>query len=158
MNEIMQETKQEHVLPSIRISTSKIHGTGVYAGELIAKGRHIIEYIGEKIPAAEGSRREKASPGHTFVFSLNEDWDIDAGVGGNDSRFINHSCDPNTEVSIENDRIWIFACRDIAKGEEITYDYSFDANEPPAPCTCKAPSCRGSINIYDPVSVNKNHD
>ena len=52
---------------------------------------------------------------------------IDAGPRGNWARFINHSCDPNcaTEPWIVNGdkRIGIFALRDIAKGEELTFNY-----------------------------------
>ena len=141
----MQETKQE-TLPLIKVSKSKIHGTGVYAGEFIADGRFIIEYTGEKITSAEGTRRESENPGHTFVFSIDEKWDIDAAFGGNDSRFINHSCGPNAETVIENGRIRIFALRDIKEGEEITFDYSFDKNDAHAACKCSSKSCRGRIN------------
>ena len=144
--------------PKITVRQSGIHGTGVYAAEPIAKGTRIIEYAGEKIPTLEGTKREEASPQHTFIFTLNDEWYIDARFGGNDSRFINHSCNPNTEADIENDRIWIVALRDITEGEELTYDYSFDPDDDPAPCVCGAASCRGQINRFAEAELNLEKD
>jgi hypothetical protein len=34
-------------------------------------------------------------PNHTFYFHVDEDRVIDAKYGGNSSRWINHSCNPN---------------------------------------------------------------
>jgi SET domain-containing protein len=79
---------------------------------------------------------------------------IDAAVGGNDARFINHSCDPNCDAIVEDDRIWIETIRDVAPGEELAYDYAYELEErhtPAAkrryPCTCGAATCRGTILI-----------
>src|SRR5438046_4808153 len=108
---------------------SKIHGRGVYARVDIPKGTRLIEYTGEHISNAEADRRyedEKMSAHHTFLFILNSRTCIDAAVGGNVSRFINHSCDPNCEAIIEGQHIWIDAIRDIAAGEELGYDYEYD--------------------------------
>ena len=41
-------------------------------------------------------------------------------------RLINHSCDPNCEVTGTGLKIWIYAIRDIKKGEELSYDYGFN--------------------------------
>jgi hypothetical protein len=77
---------------------------------------------------------------------------IDAGVDGNDARFINHSCDPNCESVIEGRRVFIDAIRDIAPGEELAYDYQIqrDADDPPDideifACRCGAETCRGTM-------------
>ncbi len=142
-----QQTENEYAARII-VRGSGIHGHGVYAEHAIAKGTRIIEYVGEKIPTAEGTRREQLTPGHTFIFILDEQFDIDGSVGGNDSKFINHSCSPNAEIEYADGKIWIVASRDIAAGEELTYDYAFDANEPPAPCKCNSKDCKGYINEY----------
>jgi uncharacterized protein len=145
----MEQASQQEHLPMIEVRTSGIHGTGVYAGIAIKKGECIIEYVGGKISSAEGTRRENSTPDHTFIFILNDEWDIDGNIGGNDSRFINHSCSPNAEIEYIDGHIWIVAGRDIAKGEELTYDYAFDVEEPPMPCRCKTDKCRGYINEYE---------
>jgi len=77
---------------------------------------------------------------------------IDAGVDGNEARFVNHACQPNCESVIENRRVYIEAIRSIAAGEELTYDYQIqrEADDPPDvdtvfACRCGAKRCRGSM-------------
>jgi SET domain-containing protein len=89
---------------------------------------------------------------HTFLFLVDDDDIVDGAVGGNASRFINHSCDPNCEAVIEDGRIYIEALRDIPTGEELTYDYAYirkgrfrKAWETLYACHCGSPKCRGTI-------------
>jgi hypothetical protein len=64
--------------------------------------------------------------------------------------FINHSCDPNCETSEVGGRVWIEAIRDIASGEEITYDYClYDGGGEEAPCNCGTAHCRGTMYAGD---------
>jgi len=89
---------------------------------------------------------------HTFLFAITSRTVLDAAVGGNDTRFINHSCAPNCDAVIEGGRVFIDACKPIAAGAELFYDYSYE-REPDAaadvesqyPCRCGAPTCRGTI-------------
>src|SRR3954463_9017422 len=77
---------------------SRIHGRGVYARTDIPKGTRLIEYTGEHISNAEADSRyddEAMRRHHPFLFILNSRTCVDAAVGGNISRYINHSCDPN---------------------------------------------------------------
>ena len=65
---------------------------------------------------------------HTYEFQIgNTPFIIDAMKKGNRSRFINHSCDPNTIATHWNHQgrscVFIFACKKINAGEEITYGY-----------------------------------
>jgi SET domain-containing protein len=141
--------------PWIVLRQSKIHGRGVYARKRIPKGTRIIEYAGEKITSAEADRRyddKKMAKHHTFLFILNTRWCIDASVGGNIARFINHSCDPNCVAWIIDNKIWIDALRTIEAGEELGYEYEYDF-EPGYTvedlefykCECGSPKCRGTI-------------
>src|SRR3989338_8657755 len=129
-------------LPKISVRHSGIHGTGVYAAEPIAKGRRIIEYTGEKISKEEGDRRAETN---NYILILNDNWDLDGTVGGNDSRFVNHSCSPNTDIVVDNERAWIVAIRDIEEGEELSFDYDFEKDDSPVKCRCGSPECRGYI-------------
>jgi len=134
---------------------SPIQGKGAFATRLIKKGERIVEYKGERITSREADRRYPEIEGerhHTFLFELDDGTCIDAKVGGNASRFINHSCDPNCEAVEEDGRIFIEALRNIRKGEELVYDYHFvlDERHTPAakkryPCYCGASNCRGTI-------------
>ena len=82
----------------IEVRRSGVHGQGVFALVDIPKGERIIEYVGEIISWNEAQRRhphDPDDPNHTFYFHIDEDRVIDALYGGNDSRWINHSCEPN---------------------------------------------------------------
>ena len=141
--------------PLFELRTSAIQGTGAFAVTDIPKGTRIIEYTGEKIPNKEADRRyddEKMSRHHTFLFTLNSRYIVDAAVGGNESRYINHSCDPNCEAVIEDGRIFIEALKRIPSGTELAYDYAYErteehteADEKLYACRCGSPKCRGSI-------------
>lgn len=140
--------------PKVVLDKSKIHGQGLFAGEKIEEGRVIIEYKGEKIPSGEGTVRSTEDEVLTYIFTLNDKYDIDGAVNGNEARFANHSCDGNAHVDIIRDRIWLIAERDIEKGEEITYDYSLDADDLLA-CHCGALRCRGYMNDAEDKRVKK---
>jgi hypothetical protein len=150
------------MLPYV-VRRSRIHGRGVYAARKIHKGTRIIEYLGDRITHAEADARYEHKPqedGHTFLFVVDDDICIDAGVGGNAARFINHSCAPNCETLIENSRVFIEALRDIEPGEELGYDYqlTWESTDDPDElalfaCRCGAPECRGTM--LDPVPLDK---
>jgi SET domain-containing protein len=137
------------------VRKSSIHNKGVFAKTNIAKDARIIEYVGEKITAAESGRRVKKSMednkknhtnGAVYIFELNKKYDIDGNVAYNTARHINHSCDPNSETEIISGKIWIIALRDISKGEEITYNYGYDFEDyEDHPCHCKTKRCVGYI-------------
>ena len=127
----------------------------MFALQDLAEGETIIEYVGEVISWEEAQDRhphDPSDPNHTFYFHVNEDKVIDALHGGNSSRWINHSCDPNCEADEENDRIFIKALRNIRAGEELNYDYGLIIDEPYTPkllaeypCWCGAKNCRGTL-------------
>ena len=141
--------------PPFEIRPSGIHGLGAFATRPIPRGTRLIEYAGERLTPEQADARYPDVPGerhHTFLFAIDDDVVIDAVVGGNDARFINHSCDPNCDAVIDDGRIWIETIRDVEPGEELAYDYAYILDErhtPSAkrryPCTCGAVTCRGTI-------------
>ena len=146
----------------IQTRRSKIHGTGVYATHDIPKGEFIIEYKGrirrhDEVDAAYDSDDEN---GHTFLFTLNDEYVIDANIDGNEARWINHSCDANCDSSHEDaadgnsrhDRIIIKAARDIRAGEELSYNYGIRLVERHTAkqkkiwrCLCGSARCTGTM-------------
>ena len=134
---------------------SPMHGVGAFAAAPIRRGTRIIEYTGERITHAEADARyDDASMDrhHTFLMIVNRRWVLDAAVGGNDARFVNHSCDPNCEIVVARGRVFIEAIADIRPGEEITYDYAYEREGEDEviaiaryPCRCGAVRCRGTI-------------
>ena len=138
-----------------KIRNSDIHGYGAFAKKRIRKGTQIIEYIGERISYAEADRRiERDKSVNSFVlqFTVDDKMVIDAAVGGNDARFVNHSCDPNCEAVNVAGQIYIEALRTIEPGEELDYDYGLEGKdgeddnwEEQYVCRCGSKNCTGTM-------------
>lgn len=147
--------------PLVEARNSTIHGRGVYAIAPIKKGTRVLEYLGERISHGEADARYETKgddDGHTFLFIASNRTVIDAGVDGNDARFINHSCAPNCETVIENSRVFIDAIRNIKPGEELGYDYqlTWESTDDAAElalyaCRCGAKKCRGTMLDEEPI-------
>jgi SET domain-containing protein len=116
----------------IEVRKSGVHGRGVYAAQFIPEGTRIIEYTGERV-SWEAAPDDDDDP-HTFNFGLENGEVINPEVGGNDARWINHSCDPNCETVEEDDRIFIDALRDITEATKKKFA-----------CHCGAANCRGTM-------------
>jgi uncharacterized protein len=139
----------------IQVRRSGVHGKGVFALQPIAAGETIIEYLGEIIDWPEALRRHPhnpAEPNHTFYFHIDEAHVIDANVGGNAARWINHACEPNCRADQRGLRVFIEALRDLQPGEELFYDYGLVIDERLTPklkreyeCRCGSPSCRRTM-------------
>ena len=139
----------------IRVRHSAIHGNGVFATRKIPAGARIIEYAGKRITETQAEKRfglDPENPHHTFFFSLESGKLIDGGDQGNDARWINHACKPNCEAQEEKGRVFVHALRDIARGEELFYDYGLVIEEKMSKalkqayaCRCGAANCRGTM-------------
>jgi SET domain-containing protein len=128
----------------LELRGSGIEGRGLFARRRVQAGDLLIEYTGEAISKEESLRRCMA--GNNYIFNINDHFDLDGSVESNFARFINHSCAPNAEAQLEDDRIWIVALRDIAAGEEITFNYGYDLDDyRDHPCRCGALNCVGYI-------------
>jgi hypothetical protein len=145
-----------HRGPRLQTRRSGVHGKGVFALCDLRADERLIEYVGEIITWEEALNRhphDPTNPNHTFYFHIDDGRVIDAKHGGNSSRWINHSCEPNCEADQTDDgRVFIKALRDIAPGEELFYDYGLIIDEPYTKklkaeyaCWCGAPSCRGTM-------------
>lgn len=156
MNKTVQPAAPKSDSRRIQVRRSGVHGKGVFALQAIAAGTRLIEYKGELIGWPEALRRhphDPAQPNHTFYFHVDDGHVIDANVGGNASRWINHACDPNCEAQLLDDgRVFIDALRDIQPGEELFYDYGLVIDErytaklkKEYACHCGSPNCRGTM-------------
>ncbi|WP_266159799.1 SET domain-containing protein [Dyella silvatica] len=141
---------------------SPIHGNGVFAVSAIAKGEEVIQYKGTLITndQADDLYGDGGETGHTFLFTLNDEYIVDANQKGNSARWINHSCEPNCRAVIEEspsgnprkDRVLIESIRKIKPGEELTYDYGITLDVPHTArlkklwaCLCGSPKCCGTL-------------
>ena len=149
------------------IRQSPVAGMGAFATRPIAKGTRLIEYVGDRISQAKADKRyddDAMEHHHTFLFSIDARTVIDASSGGNEARFINHSCAPNCEAVQEGKRIFIEAIAPIEPGAELFYDYGLERDEPFQEswkvlyvCKCGAANCRGTMirGREEPVKKKK---
>jgi len=127
---------------SLVVRPSPIHSVGVYTSKPIRKGARVVEYAGERITREEADRRYDGVS-RTYLYGLDDGKTVIDGEGL--GAYLNHSCDPNCEVDEIKGRVWLFAIRDIAAGEELVWDYNLYDDEDPAPCHCGARKCRGTM-------------
>ena len=141
--------------PCFEIRPSPIHGRGAFATRRIRKGTRLIEYTGERLTPTAADARYADDHGeqpHVLLFTVDRRTLIDAGVGGNEARYFNHSCAPNCEAVLEQGRVYLEALRTVAAGEELTYDYQLERGGWPTAewarryaCRCGAATCRGTM-------------
>lgn len=132
--------------------TSPIHGSGVFAARTLQPGTPIGRYAGRRYPA-DAVEDHDWDHAVTYAFGLSDGSVIDGGDGGNETRFLNHSCAPNCmayEIEGEAGESWIEieAIRRIRASAELFIDYSLNAgdNDPADyPCRCGAKACRGTL-------------
>jgi SET domain-containing protein len=131
------------------IRSSAIHAAGCYTTTPIKKGTRVVEYTGPRITKDEADEKYQNSP-TTYLFGIGDGSYVIDGHGT--AMFINHSCDPNCETDEINGRVWIRAIRDIAAGEELTYDYClYDGEDDEAICNCGAAACRRTMYSVEEI-------
>ncbi|XBH91652.1 hypothetical protein VPH35_082979 [Triticum aestivum] len=141
------------------IKTEKC-GFGLIAEDEIKKGEFVIEYVGEVIDDRTCEERlwkmKRQRYTNFYLCEVSSNMVIDATNKGNKSRFINHSCEPNTEMqkwTVDGEtRVGIFALRDIEKGEELTYDYKFVQFGADQDCHCGSSNCRKMVGTSKSVN------
>lgn len=137
------------MLSGLIIRSSSIHAAGCYTMRPIRKGKPIVEYDGPRFSKDEADERYK-DRFITYLFSTGKHGEVIDGFGT--AMFINHSCDPNCETENIDGRIWVVATRDIAPGEELTYEYNLhDSDDDDADCHCGTSKCRGTMFSEDEV-------
>jgi uncharacterized protein len=124
------------------VRPSRIHAAGVFTTAPIRKGARVVEYSGPRLTAEEANHLYDGAP-RTYLYGLEDGKTVIDGEGM--GAYLNHSCDPNCEIDEIRNRVWIFALRDIAAGEELLWDYNLYDDEDPAPCYCGSPKCRGTM-------------
>lgn len=135
--------------PALQVKDSPIHGKGVFVNKHCFFPRHsmLYEYTGKRC-----TTHEDDPSGHTFLWGLNDGRFIDGDVGGNDSRWINHSCSPNCEALEIGGRVFIRAKKRLEPGVELFLDYNLSTGTKHTKelrnryrCLCGSKNCRGTM-------------
>jgi hypothetical protein len=130
----------------VEVRDSAIHGRGTFATGLLESDTLILEYTGELIDRRTAVERDRPdAPDYScYILQVDDDVFIDARIVEHPAKYINHSCQPNCILSFDASRAFIRTLRTLSPGEELTYDYAYDASEN-VKCLCEAPACRGRI-------------
>jgi SET domain-containing protein len=136
-------SRMQEALGWLEVRKSRIHGRGVFARRDIPACTRLIEYVG--LPISKKKSVEQSMKQNRYLFTVNEVSDLNGKVSWNPARLINHSCEPNCEANLdENDRIWIFSIKPVAREEELTFNYGYGLEDfMNYPCRCGTPSCTG---------------
>ncbi|MDM0109368.1 SET domain-containing protein [Variovorax sp. J22R24] len=139
--------------PCIRVAPSGIHGIGAFATRDLPAQAFLGLYEGRRYTQAEVDARAWDDQ-LTYLFGLSNDEFIDGAKGGNGTRHLNHSCEPNCEAVEEYDEAGRLLLKfqtlvAVSAGDELFIDYSLtgDDGSPPSAylCRCGSPACRGSM-------------
>ena len=144
-------------------------GYGVVTKRPIPAGSFVCEYAGEIIGHEEAKRRlsvQERNKEINYILFLREHYSqsssqvtvIDPTRIGNIGRYLNHGCTPNAKiVPVRTQSVVptaaVFALRDIAAGEEISYHYGGLSSEGEkislTPCCCGSAGCKGFLPSHD---------
>ena len=151
MFQFVQTVRRRHSCPvekpqltrGLLVAKSALGGLGCFATVNFPKESPIAQYAGERITHAEAMWRMRGESGKR-ISQLDTGHYIDGSVGGNETQYINHSCEPNANVLVLDGFMIVFALREILPGEEVTVEYlnSFDHDQ--TLCQCLTPSCRNN--------------
>jgi SET domain-containing protein len=134
------------VAAKLEVRESRIYGRGCFALTAFPARRKIALYAGEVVRGSCRIEARLRGQDAIKVIRLADDLAIDGAAGGDETAFINHSCDPNAFMrAVPGRKVAFFALRDISPGEEITIDYS-DPDHPEV-CHCGAKRCRSGRRL-----------
>lgn len=130
-------------LPGLQVLRSAVSGYGLWATRDFAEGEVISEIDGVTFFLPD-----PRDDTYALLIAPGVLYDI-----VDQTRFVNHSCEPNTYVEtgqFADGQAWakLVALRPIRAAEELFFDYAFPA-ELAVPCHCGASSCRGHIVAPD---------
>jgi SET domain-containing protein len=133
---------------------SGLHGMGLFAARDLTAGERLIEYKGRRY--GKGKLPDMGDDGVTKFLRLSDGTGID---GSGWAALANHGCDPNCELREDEEsrlpKAWLYALKDVAKGEELVWDYRLDvASRTEAyadwACACGSEECRGTMADTEP--------
>lgn len=118
-------------------------GRGVFPGVAIPANHIVLKFEGPVFT-------RKTCPNFEESIQIGIDAWMHSSGGMDD--LVNHSCNPNTGLHEVHGDLYLLSLRDIAPGEEISYDYSTSMVDDPSSmimvCCCGDEACRGTIGNF----------
>lgn len=149
--QVRRQRRQPLVPIEVRLTATR--GYGCFVAAPVARDALVGEYVGEC--ALVDDWRENGGEASNYAYEVESlGCVVDAKDAGNVLRWINHSCEPSCRDLVLWDgaqwRIVFVAQRDLAAGEELTFDYAmgtYDADDwrLGLSCLCGASNCRGRL-------------
>ena len=132
--------------PFIDLKQSRINGRGLFANSFIPKGTVLWVHVPSLEINYSYDQFDKFSKKYQdYLIKYAYWWKGKICLGKDNSKYWNHSCDPNTAPVPSNPNKWDFAIKDIQKGEEITYDYALFMDHTSFVCQCNSLICRKKV-------------
>lgn len=135
------------------VRTSPTTGRGVFATAPIAAGERVAIFGGDILDIDEILQLPEHMRPYTMQIEERFVLAVRGGQVAEDTDFFNHSCEPSCGF---RGTIFLVAMRDIAAGEELTFDYAMVVSRTQGhqvtfamPCRCGTPRCRGEITEDD---------
>lgn len=122
-------------------------GKGVFAQRKFFSGEKILEFHGKTFTFEELPKPYESVSDHYMQIGET----LYMGPSGEFDDYLNHSCEPNSGIRGEGGALLLIAIRDIAPGEEITWDYSTHLHENfgwTMECGCASTNCRKVIGDF----------
>jgi SET domain-containing protein len=133
-----------HMKPLLlEVKKSPIDGQGLFTNSVIRSRSKIGELTGELITVREARRRARTRK-RIRIVELDDSMALDVEEG-NEFKYINHSCSPNTFMRVYRGHIEFYALRGISSGEELTCDYGESHHEGTLVCKCGSANCAGRL-------------
>jgi len=146
----------------IYISESGIDGKGLFAGKAFDFNSIVYQPNGKIVQADEIDWDNLGKEAYNGFLQIGA-WEYLDGRADSKFRYLNHSCNPNIGYKKLKGRVSFIAIKPIAKGAEITFDYSTTMSEEldqePMPCKCNSKNCRKVIADFRllPKDVKKRY-
>jgi hypothetical protein len=135
-----------YLTPKARPSATSITGFGSFASEPITAGEVVAAFGGRCVTRDEFDLLPASQQVRSV--QIDENLYMAGAPEPEPADFINHACEPNLGLT---GNVVLVAMRDIAVGEELTYDYAttdgsdYDEFE----CHCGSLLCRGKVSGHD---------
>lgn len=129
------------VKASFYINNCAGRGKGVFSSRPFRPGEFILQFGGERFHFSNISD-------FTHYIQITPDYFL--GPTGEADDFVNHSCEPNSAVYLERGNLVLRAQQNIARDEEIVFDYGTILFREPTTfqCDCGSKRCRGTIGSF----------